>query len=92
VFERALEFFDVGASAACMIGDNLEADIAAARGLGIATIWHDAHGVGSPAPASAAPDRVIASLSELLRPPERSAVAADDALQSLSRASRAQSC
>jgi putative hydrolase of the HAD superfamily len=92
VFQRALEFFDVGPAAACMIGDNLEADIAAARGLGIATIWHDAHGVGLPARASAEPDRVIASLSELLRPPERSAVDAENARHSLSRASGAQSC
>jgi putative hydrolase of the HAD superfamily len=66
VFERALEFFDVGAVGACMIGDNLEADIAAARGLGIPAIWHDAYGVGLPARGEADPDRVIGSLNELL--------------------------
>jgi putative hydrolase of the HAD superfamily len=66
VFERALSFFDVGPSGACMIGDNLEADVAAARGLGIPAIWHDAHGVGLPARAIAVPDRIIGSLNELL--------------------------
>lgn len=66
VFERALEFFGVEAAAACMIGDNLEADIAAARGLGMPSIWHDAHAVGLPARAIARPDRVIRSLNELL--------------------------
>lgn len=66
VFERALELFDVDAPAACMIGDNLEADIAAARGLGIPSIWHDAYGVGLPARAIADPDRIIGSLNELL--------------------------
>jgi putative hydrolase of the HAD superfamily len=64
VFERALELFDVAAPATCMIGDNLEADIAAARELGIPSIWHDAHGVGLPARAIA--DRVIGSLNDLL--------------------------
>jgi putative hydrolase of the HAD superfamily len=66
VFERALEFFGVEAAAACMIGDNLEADIAAARGLGIPSIWHDAHGVGLPARGIGRPDRIIGSLDELL--------------------------
>jgi len=66
VFERALAFFDVAAADTCMIGDNLEADIAAARGLGIPAIWHDAHGVGLPAQPIATPDRIIVSLNELL--------------------------
>ena len=65
VFERALTFFDVGPAQTCMIGDNLEADIAAARGLGIPTIWHDAHGVGLPAQPIAIPDRIIRNLNEL---------------------------
>ena len=66
VFERALSFFDVTATGTCMIGDNLEADIAAARGVGIPAIWHDAYGVGLPAQAIARPDRIIGSLNDLL--------------------------
>lgn len=66
VFERALSFFDASAAEACMIGDNLEADIAAARELGIPAIWHDAHRVGLPVHAIATPDAIIGSLHELL--------------------------
>lgn len=66
VFERALSFFEAGPAQACMIGDNLEADIAAARELGIPAIWHDAHGAGLPAQPIAVPDRIIRSLNELL--------------------------
>lgn len=66
VFERALGFFGVSSRDTCMIGDNLEADIAAARGLGIPAIWHDAYGVGLPPQAIATPDRIIGRLSDLL--------------------------
>jgi HAD superfamily hydrolase (TIGR01662 family) len=66
VFERALSFFDVSATDTCMIGDNLEADIAAAHGVGMPAIWHDAHGVGLPAHVTRMPDRIIASLNDLL--------------------------
>jgi len=66
VFERALSFFGVRPHETCMIGDNLEADIAGARAAGIPTVWHDAHGVGLPKAPLVRPDRVVRSLSELL--------------------------
>jgi putative hydrolase of the HAD superfamily len=39
LFRRTLDALGVSASDACMIGDNLIADIAAARDLGMRTIW-----------------------------------------------------
>jgi HAD superfamily hydrolase (TIGR01549 family) len=66
VFDAALSHFAVSAAGCWMIGDNLEADVAGARSLGITAIWHDAHGAGLPARPAAVPDRVIRSLSELL--------------------------
>lgn len=68
VFGAALAHFGAAPRDACMIGDNLEADIGGASALGIATIWHDAHGSGLPATPVARPDRVIGSLRELLGP------------------------
>jgi putative hydrolase of the HAD superfamily len=66
VFERALSFFGIRPHETCMIGDNLEADIAGARAVGIPTVWHDALGVGLPKAPHVRPDRVVRSLSELL--------------------------
>jgi putative hydrolase of the HAD superfamily len=66
VFERALAHFGALPRDACMIGDNLEADIAGASAAGIATVWHDAHGTGLPQAPVARPDRVVRSLHELL--------------------------
>jgi putative hydrolase of the HAD superfamily len=66
VFDAALVHFGVGAAHACMIGDNLEADVAGAHDSGISAVWHDAYGVGLPQCPIATPDRVIRSLGELL--------------------------
>jgi putative hydrolase of the HAD superfamily len=66
VFEAALAHFGVSAEACWMIGDNLEADVAGARELGIQAVWHDALGAGLPGGSAVVPDRVIRSLSELL--------------------------
>jgi putative hydrolase of the HAD superfamily len=76
VFAAALAHFAVSPPDSCMIGDNLEADIAGARDAGIATVWHDAYGVGlphqslvrgaQPTKPTVTPDRVIRHLSELL--------------------------
>jgi HAD superfamily hydrolase (TIGR01549 family) len=66
VFGAALAHFGVRSAHACMIGDNLDADIAGARDSGMSAIWHDAYGVGLPERPIATPDRVIRSLSELL--------------------------
>ena len=66
VFQRALGFFGILPRETCMIGDNLEADIAGAHAAGIPTVWHDALGVGLPKAPLVRPDRVVRSLSELL--------------------------
>jgi putative hydrolase of the HAD superfamily len=66
VFDAALRHFAVSAAGCWMIGDNLEADVAGARSLGITAIWHDAHGAGLPEQPAVVPDRVIRNLSELL--------------------------
>jgi putative hydrolase of the HAD superfamily len=66
VFEAALRQFDARADEACMIGDNLDADIAGAQVLGISAIWFDAHGTGFKPGERRAPERVIVRLSELV--------------------------
>lgn len=49
-----------------MVGDNLEWDVAGAQAVGIRGIWLDRHGRGAPAQTTIRPDRVIASIGELL--------------------------
>jgi putative hydrolase of the HAD superfamily len=66
VFRRALDHFGIAASEACMIGDNLEADIKAAQTMGLRTLWHDAYGTGLPQNAPCRPDGVLRELGELL--------------------------
>jgi len=66
VFEAALRHFDAEAAQACMVGDNLDADVAGAQALGIRGIWFDAHGTGYRPCERRPPDRVIQRLSELV--------------------------
>lgn len=65
VFERALGFFGCRARDACMIGDNLSADIAGAQSVGMPGVWHDAARRGLPLGAAVVPDAIIQSVSEL---------------------------
>ena len=65
VFEAALRHFDVRVAEACMVGDNLDADVAGAQALGIQSIWFDAQGTGYRPGERRPPDRVIQRLSEL---------------------------
>ncbi|HEY8766898.1 MAG TPA: HAD hydrolase-like protein, partial [Dehalococcoidia bacterium] len=48
------------------VGDNVEVDVFGAMDVGIHGIWVDASGRGLPAGATRRPDRVIASLRELV--------------------------
>jgi HAD superfamily hydrolase (TIGR01549 family) len=66
VFEAALAHFDARPDEACMIGDNLEADIGGAQALGITGVWHDADGRGLPSETHVLPQRMIRHLPELL--------------------------
>ena len=68
VFEAALAHFGSGAREACMIGDNLDADVAGAQALGIFAVWHDAAGAGLPAASGVVPDAVILRISDLIAP------------------------
>lgn len=65
VFQRALDHFGITGAEAWMIGDNLEADIAGARALGLRTVWHDVHGTGLPDHAQGAADHVLADIARL---------------------------
>jgi putative hydrolase of the HAD superfamily len=49
-----------------MVGDNLEWEVAAPQRLGIFGIWFDAARKGLPRDSHIRPDRIVASLSELL--------------------------
>jgi putative hydrolase of the HAD superfamily len=49
-----------------MVGDNLEWEVAAPQRLGIFAIWFDAAGMGLPRDTHIRPDRIVASLPELL--------------------------
>jgi putative hydrolase of the HAD superfamily len=65
-YETALRSLGAAAEDAWMVGDNLEWDVSGAQAVGIYGIWLDRHCRGLPHDASARPDRIIRSLSELL--------------------------
>lgn len=65
VFESALQLMRVGPQEACMVGDNLSADIAGAQHCGIYAIWNDADGKGLPPNPPCQPDRIIRRIAEL---------------------------
>ena len=65
VYERSLELLDVAPSAAWMIGDNLEWDVAAPQRLGLKGVWIDRSGAGVPPSSGVRPDRIVRNLAEL---------------------------
>jgi putative hydrolase of the HAD superfamily len=65
-YETALRSLGAAAEDTWMVGDNLEWDVSGAQAVGIYGIWLDRHRRGLPRDASARPDRIIRSLSELL--------------------------
>ena len=65
IFELALARLAGTAAATCMVGDNLEWDVAGPQRLGIRGVWIDRGGAGVPAGAAVAPWRVIAGVSQL---------------------------
>jgi putative hydrolase of the HAD superfamily len=64
---HALRQLGVHARDAWMVGDNLEWEVAAPQRLGIFAIWFDGESKGLPQDTLITPDRIIASLSELLQ-------------------------
>jgi putative hydrolase of the HAD superfamily len=65
VFRHALDALGVGPAEAWMVGDNLSADIAPAKALGLYAVWHDVKGRGLPADAPVCPDRIVRAVAEL---------------------------
>ena len=63
---HALRQLGANARDTWMVGDNLEWEVAAPQRLGIFAIWFDAAGKGLPRDTHVRPDRIVASLSELL--------------------------
>lgn len=66
VFRQALDQLKARPSEAWMVGDNLDADIAGAKSVGVFGVWHDAVGAGRAPSDRVVPDLTIASISELL--------------------------
>lgn len=67
VFQHALDALSVEPADAWMVGDNLDADIRGAQQVGIYAVWVDTPGSGLPAGTTVCPDRIIRSLSDLVR-------------------------
>src|SRR5690606_36604983 len=55
VYVRALQDLNVDPGDACMVGDNLEWDVAQPQRLGIAGVWVDVRGTGLPSDAPIQP-------------------------------------
>ena len=66
VFEHVLQRLEVAPCDAWMVGDKLDFDIATPKLLGMHTVWIDVKRTGLPDDAPARPDRVIASIADLL--------------------------
>ena len=66
VFRTALEKLKATPGESCMVGDDLERDIAGAQKLGIFTVWVDLKKTGLPPKSSIKPDHIISSIIELV--------------------------
>jgi putative hydrolase of the HAD superfamily len=66
-YRHAMTALGVAATETWMIGDNLEWEVVAPQRLGIHAIWYDPAGEGVPTGSAVRPDRIVRSLSELLR-------------------------
>jgi len=65
VYHEVLRRLDARPDETCMIGDNLEWDIAAPQRLGIFAIWVDPDGAGVPADSKVRPDSMVRALAEV---------------------------
>jgi putative hydrolase of the HAD superfamily len=65
-FSEALDRLGVPAGEAWMVGDNLDADIAGAKRVGLFAVWNDHAGTGLSTVGDEKPDKIIRSISELL--------------------------
>lgn len=67
VYRHALSQLEVSPEETWMVGDNLEWEVAAPQRLGIFAIWRDVSGAGLPPSSIIRPDRIIQTLSELVK-------------------------
>jgi putative hydrolase of the HAD superfamily len=77
VYEHALHVLGARTSTTCMVGDNLDFDVAGAQALGMRGIWINRTGIALAPDHPVRPDHIIESLTELtplLRQPTRSEV------------------
>lgn len=65
VYAHILREMDIAAADCCMVGDNLEWDVAAPQSLGIFAVWNDWRRQGLPSESSVKPDRIVHSIAEL---------------------------
>ena len=67
-YTHALNALGLEAEDTWMVGDNFEWEVVAPKRLGIRTIWNDLYKKGLPANPKVIPDRIVHSISEILRP------------------------
>jgi putative hydrolase of the HAD superfamily len=67
IYRLALEALGVDPEDAWMAGDNLEWDVAAPQKIGLFAVWIDATGKGLPPSSGVRPDRIVRTLSELMK-------------------------
>ncbi|HEV3216345.1 MAG TPA: HAD family hydrolase [Vicinamibacterales bacterium] len=67
IYRLALEALAVDPQDAWMAGDNLEWDVAAPQKIGLFAVWIDGTGKGLPPSSGVRPDRIVRTLSELMK-------------------------
>ncbi len=65
IFRSALDHFGVPAVKAVMVGDNLDADVEGAHGVGMQGIWITRRAADQETSTEAAPDAVVRTLAEI---------------------------
>ena len=65
VYTHILREMDISAADCCMVGDNLEWDVAAPQSLGIFAVWNDWRRQGLPSESTVKPDRIVHGIAEL---------------------------
>lgn len=75
IFQQALDRLRVSADDAWMVGDNLQADIAGAKAVGLVTVWNDYARSGLPQENRVAPDVIIQRISDLIEADPESLIA-----------------
>ncbi|WES64985.1 HAD family hydrolase [Microbacter sp. GSS18] len=66
IFQQGLRRLDVAASEALHVGDNLESDVAGARGAGLRAVWVDRRCTRHVVPGASMADAIVSDLNGLL--------------------------